>query len=179
MALLTALLSFFGCAARSDGEALDQSGKDILGGIPAKSTKYDAVGLLYGVRSTGAAPLCSGSLIGPHTVLTAAHCVRPDGAPFNLIDHFPFYFAIGFDSAHPTRTIRAVAASITPTAGNDVGIYQLAEDVNDVTPVVPATHSLDATSIGHKFAVIGYGLQNSTEHYTDLVGVEPFRAVGP
>src|SRR5690242_7560590 len=133
-----ALVALAGCSAAPNAEPLDQSGQDILGGIPAKSKKYDAVGLLYGVRSTGPAPICTGTLIGPHTVLTAGHCVRPKGAPFNIIDKFPVFFTVGFDSAHPARTIRAVAAAQTPVVDNDVGIYQLAAEPDGITPVAVA-----------------------------------------
>src|SRR3569833_282157 len=43
----------------------------VVGGKPAASTKFSATGSL-----SGAGELCTGTAIGPQTVLTAAHCVE-------------------------------------------------------------------------------------------------------
>ena len=68
---LAASVAVAGCAADAVTPVTDDS--SILGGLPARSTKFDAIGLLYGVRPQGPAPICTGTLIGPHTVLAAAH----------------------------------------------------------------------------------------------------------
>jgi hypothetical protein len=167
--LASAAISAACAAAPAEEEPVDRSEQDLLGGVPARSVKYDAVGVLYGVRPTGAAPICSGTLIGPHTVLTAGHCVRPTGAPFNIIDRFPVFFAIGFDSAAPKRRVRAVWGGVTTAEGSDVGLYQLAEDVTEVTPFAVATAPIESSAIGSKYSLIGFGLQNATQTFSNFL----------
>ena len=154
-----------GCVAEVPEEDVSQNEDGILGGIPAKSKKYDAIGVLYGVRPTGAAPICTGTLIGPHTVLTAGHCVHPTGAPFNIIDRFPVYFTVGYDSAAPKQTIRAVWGGVTPVAAQDMAIYQLEEEPEDVEPIAWADTPLTEEDIKDKLTMVGFGLQDQDDTF--------------
>ena len=157
-----------GCAAGGSDTA-DQD-QDILGGFPARSEKFDAIGVLYGVRPTGPAPICSGTLIGPHTVLAAGHCIKPRGATLSIIDRFPVYFRVGYDSAAPTHDIRAIWGGVTTVAGHDVGIYQLEQDLPaSVVPIAVSDTPLTTADLGDKLAIVGYGLQDSDDNFTQFL----------
>lgn len=170
LSLLAPLLCVVaGCASHAiDAEDSDQTEGALIGGIPAKSVKFNAIGSLYGVRPTGSAPICTGTLIGPHTVLTAGHCVHPKGAPFNIIDRYPVFFAIGADSSKPTKTIRAIWGAESPVADADIGIYQLEEDA-DAAPIPVATQALTASDVGTPLTMVGYGLHDFTENYNQFL----------
>lgn len=166
IAIASALLfGAVGCATGSDG--VDE--QELIGGFPAKSPKFDAIGMLLGVRSTGPAPICTGTLIGPHTVLAAGHCVRPRGAPFQIIDRFPVYFRIGYDSAAPAQEIRAIWGGTTTVAGHDIGIYQLESDPVDVTPIAVSDTPLTVEDLGDKLTIVGYGLQGSDQNWLQFL----------
>jgi hypothetical protein len=167
--LFFATLSLAGCGAQPPDEDVANSENGMLGGIPARSKKYDAVGALYGVKATGPAPICTGTLIGPHTVLAAGHCVHPKGAPFNIIDRYPVYFAIGYDSAAPTQTIRAVWGGTTPVAEQDIGIYQLEEEPEGVEPIPIADGFLTADDLGDKLTMVGFGLHDDGDDWLDFL----------
>lgn len=64
---MLAITSVSGCSA-DDG--VTQSSDDIVGGKPATAYKE-------AVTIDGAGFFCSGTIIAPHLVLTAGHCVRP------------------------------------------------------------------------------------------------------
>ena len=156
-----------GCAI--GGNETVSGDQDIVGGFPARSEKFDAIGMLLGVRSTGPAPICTGTLIGPHTVLTGGHCVHPTGAPFNIIDRFPVYFRIGYDSSAPVQEIRAIWGGETTVSGNDVGIYELETDVAGVTPIAVSDAALDDHDLGKKGWIAGYGLQDQTQNFNQFL----------
>jgi hypothetical protein len=111
-------------------------------GVPATSQQLDAIGAIDEVLSTanGTVTLdskCTGTLIGPHTVLTAGHCATK----YVGHDSFPYTehrFRTGADSAHPTHEVRIVSMLRGPQStggivnyGSDVAIFQLADDITD------------------------------------------------
>jgi len=81
-----------GCGATAEEEAAFQIGEEqgaIVGG--AATTQYPAVPLLYseGADPTVGAQVCSGTVISPRVILTAAHCVEfPDGPPLQYVAYF-------------------------------------------------------------------------------------------
>ena len=138
-----------GCVAEVPDEDVSQNEDGILGGIPAKSKKYDAIGVLYGVRPTGAAPICTGTLIGPHTVLTAGHCVRPDRRTVQHHRPVPCLLHHRLQLGGAAQTIRAVWGGKTPAADQDIGIYQLETAPEGVEPIAwsPTLRSPKRTSV--------------------------------
>ena len=166
---LAGAVALVGASCASGSDSVDTEPTDILGGFPARSEKFNAIGMLLGVRSTGPAPICTGTLIGPHTVLAAGHCVRPRGAPFNIIDRFPVYFRIGYDSAAPVQEIRAIWGGVTTVAGHDVGLYQLEHDAAGVTPIAVSDVPLTAEDLGDKVTIVGYGLQGADNNWLQFL----------
>ena len=113
-----------------------------------------AVGLLLlGAQNGQAASICSGALVGPKTVLTAAHCLkpRPGETLFQLFDA---------DSKNPT-TVRA--RKLVPHPGwssgyvNDIGLVLLETAVADTPPLALSSA---APVVGEAITFVAFGLSS-------------------
>ncbi|MBL8911055.1 MAG: trypsin-like serine protease, partial [Archangium sp.] len=94
--------------------------------------------------------VCTGTLIAPKTVLTAAHCIYAYG------QNAPYYVTFGTYSAQPTRAVQVVSQTRHPSYNQsawDFGLLRLASPVLDVTPFpmneTPITQSMIGRSIRH------------------------------
>lgn len=167
------LLSALGAAAlvacAPDAPPAGASESEILNGT--KSDRRDVV-LLASSRDTQA---CSGTIIAPDVIATAAHCLgdltwvyvgysKPTkNSDTKLSDPDP-------DGGEPTWRRYKIAESIgmpgfieqgCPMVGTaDVALLRLAEPILDVPPATIAEH---APSIGEECVVVGYGRHNADE----------------
>jgi hypothetical protein len=179
--LATALATTTGLAACGEDPDVSTSAEDIIGGVPARSAKLNAVGAL-GYNDFGGAdfrPICTGTLISPTMVLTAEHCVNFVADPSTQLK-----FLIGFDATHPIRSVPVRGVSMEQSftgglvgLGIDMAILHLAEPVTNVETLplaIPTEAQLDA-----RFAGIGYGIQNMTgAHGTRMTGSMTFQQSG-
>lgn len=101
---------------------------------------------------------CTGTLIGPRTVLTAAHCV--DNMPANKMR-----FVIGANISNadyilPIASMRAHPSYDEYSIRNDIGVVTL---VNDA-PIAPmrVVDSMDASWRGTNLFFVGYGDTNGS-----------------
>jgi hypothetical protein len=189
--------------ACSASRSADSNDSNIIGGFDAASAKLNAIGTVGLVVNGALAPLCTATLIGPHTVVTAKHCVldleratpadggaaSPPPAPGEhklFLDEGSMAFAIGPNTALPVRMVPIATAAVAALdeggaigIGADVGVYTLAEDVTDVEPMLVASEPVNTSMIGQTLTVVGYGFQDLQKQKfgTRRAGAATVRAV--
>ncbi len=164
IALLSSTMIFasFGCAVEDNLNATDE---EIVGGTPTTGTP--AV-MAVSAREPGAesGSLCTGTLIAPDIVLTAAHCVFPDLVGENA----EFSVILGHDITQPETRGREIPAAAVVydeqfdpnrlTNGHDIAVVLLSEEITDIEPMPYRRASLDRDMVGDPVRIIGYGLNN-------------------
>ncbi|NUP06973.1 MAG: serine protease [Polyangiaceae bacterium] len=150
-------------AACAPGGGIDQDEEDIedsedqrepiVGGTTTSA--YPAVGALTYFGSTH----CTGTVVAPRLVVTAAHCVYGFSAG-NM------KFVLGSKVSQPSAKIGVVSIQAHPSydedsISNDIGIVVLASDA-PVTPMKMVT-SMDNSWVGRQLTFVGYGVSNGIQ----------------
>jgi hypothetical protein len=159
-------LGSLACGVAPEATEIEQRGQDIIGGFHADSPFLDHTGALVIVDPTTGefTPLCSSTLIGPETVVTAKHCV----AVFTQVEAqgFGVAWTSGPNFLSPNEVFTIVAADTAPGdlggftgRGRDVAVAHLDHPAS-IEPAVPALLS-DAT-IGQSMVTIGYGVYGAS-----------------
>lgn len=136
--------------AACDVSPLATSRAPIVNGTPAPADNA-----VLAIRFRSGELRCSGTVIAPHVVLTAAHCglVAPT--------YYDYQVFFGADVNGAGTLVDVTEVHVHPdyepaTLANDVTVLVLA-DAAPVTPAILVSSSLDGTSPGAPVRVVGYG----------------------
>ncbi|MFH1811775.1 MAG: trypsin-like serine protease [Pseudomonadota bacterium] len=195
--LVPLLWSGCGPLPETDGRAASELEQSIIGGSPSPASAFPAVAVQLTTGEIMGYPVgsmvCTGTLIAPDVVLTAAHCTEIDalvfgGAGSNIRNSISFELDVsGFgvqDLNLPADAIpvRAMAAHPSWDINNlnsfpgglvdlfDIALLFLERTSSRIPAVVLDEADLGGVVVGAQVDIVGYGQRDSSD--TTLVGIK-------
>jgi hypothetical protein len=168
-------------------ESIGETTQAIIGGAPATSATYGAVGaLVYYYPEVGVLDtFCSGTLVAPKAITTARHCTP--NIDLAIESGLIPAVAFGPDAFNPTAVIPIVDYVNAPAApgnekgllqdgGRDVAVVHLASVPAGVTPAKLGL--FEDKMVGSSFDIAGFGVNNAQYFYGQkFVGKATARAI--
>src|SRR5262249_24338213 len=163
------------------GDPVEATGAGIIGG----TTDLDdnAVVALIGSTPGKGTFLCTGTLVSPRVIVTAAHCV-PSGVTMKVFGGANVVVA-GADEFLPAAATFAPPSfdASSPQRGFDLGAVVLRDDYTAAAPMPMNRTALVAAELGSDVRVVGYGVtdgigqQGAGQRRTAVVGLDGFDAL--
>ena len=163
--MLGALLALPACGGRGTPAAEQRA--PIIGGVDDSG---DPAVVEVAVNDVGE---CTGEIISPHVVLTAAHCLVEDVKP---TDTFSVFLGANDQNLDPKDKIAAKEVHANPlfdvnqdASAHDIGVVILAQAVA-IAPLPVNRMPLDASLVGQPARVVGYGANTDQQQQNDGFG---------
>jgi MYXO-CTERM domain-containing protein len=127
-----------------------------------RETGYPEVVAIYWTDGSSGGGLCSGTVIGPHAILTAKHCVFQETTPAVAVPNDWFYVLQGDDINHPLGVVHSVM-EVRTTPGSDVNadVMNGADIaiilVRDNLMIPPRATATSSPAPGTMMTVVGFG----------------------
>jgi len=160
---LLVLLLFASACSSQAGEASEPGFDPLVGvqGLPVTDGSQDdghagVVSILGETAADGSWFLCTGALVGPRAVLTAAHCLNDAFAT-------PLRVAFGENAQNPTMTLRVIDRHVhpdylrEPLADHDLAVLAIEHGVP--SEIVPFTYDVPVSDTLVK--IVGFGATES------------------
>ena len=153
-ALAILLLTGLGCSERDvftpDPESLEKLESPIVGGQPTADFEH-AVALYH-----GSSFICSGTLVTPTAVVTAAHCLD------NVADPLRVFFGVNALKPWKGVVMSVVSYEVHPqwdpvTLQNDIAVVVLEQEVPIAPAILLGADQLSPENVGDKARFVGYG----------------------
>lgn len=174
-----------GCSSvEGPADSLGSNEETIIGGTAAPQ---DPAVVLLAVQYPGGyfEEYCSGTLVGPQTVLTAAHCINTYG-PGNF-----YHVIFGTSVMSRTKAVRVASQHKNPcykvssaACPNNVqemyydfGLLKLEQPVLDIAPIEMNTAAMTTAQIGKMVRHVGFGVTESGSSGRKLQTTYPLRYV--
>jgi uncharacterized protein (TIGR03382 family) len=155
-------------------DALDTTTQGVIGGTVSPAGLYPATGALVARVQGQQIVFCTGTLISPDAVVTAAHCLIP---PPEIGDFSPYFtFALDANNATTADLLPSREKHYHPQYNQnseppgtishtyDIGIVLLANPVTSVAPAyLPTAAEAAALAEGMPLEITGYGLTNAND----------------
>jgi MYXO-CTERM domain-containing protein len=153
-------MSVAACSDEPLGDSVGSQEQQIIGGQTGHAGEFPTTVAIYN------GGLCTGTLIAPDLVLTAAHCISPGVIGYSSQQEVTANTQVVLDAENifngSGRAIRAAETyphpdfSLSSLGDNDIGLIRLAQSVTDREPT-PINRLHEDAPVGLSVTMVGYG----------------------